>query len=265
MIVDGVTVIHGKAEDIVPTLDIKFDAIITDIPYGTTDCKWDKVIPFNIMWDFINHVRKETAAVALFGSEPFSSALRMNNIREYRYDWIWNKKCSSNMFLAKIQPLKTTENISIFYKKRCTYYPIMTNAKKENIRPINFSTSKGGGIFTSLKRREYIASDKTKRYPTDIISISSRLKECNSLNILHPTQKPVELMEYLIRTYTKEGDTVLDFCAGSGTTGEACLNLNRKCYLIEKEQKYIDIIINRLKDYQPYLFVPEEPKEKIYD
>jgi site-specific DNA-methyltransferase (adenine-specific) len=211
------------------------DAIITDPPYGTTACRWDSVIPFEPMWERLNKLIKPNGAIVLFGSEPFSSALRMSNIKMYKYDWVWEKIRPSNPMLAKNQPLRYNELISVFYKKQCIYNPQMTKGSK------NHGSTKGKH-FNHITQSEsnYDINVSDLKYPKTIQKFS------NDLNTIHPTQKPVALIEYLIKTYTKENETVLDFTAGSGTTGLACKNLNRSYILIEKEPKYINNIKERL-------------------
>lgn len=217
--------------------DGSIDAIITDIPYGTTACKWDVIIPFEPMWKELNRIIKPKGAILLFGSEPFSSALRCSNLKQYKYDWIWNKKIGSNFASASRMPLKVTEIISVF--GGCNYYPIKTKGKMRE---------KGGGkqfvgVYGDKQKDKITESYWSDEYhPTNIIEIGNAKRKGKQ----HPTQKPVELLEYLITTYTKEGEIVLDFTAGSGTTGEACINLNRDFILIEKEPNYYEVIKERV-------------------
>lgn len=187
----------------------------------------------------------------LFGQEPFSSYLRTSNISLYRYDWIWDKVSTTNFANANKMPLSCNECISVFYKSLPTYNPIMAEAKKDRIRPIgkarynNSETNKqGSGIIKSSKNY-----DNTKRFPRKIIEISCRLGECNQLNRVHPTQKPVALFEYLIKTYTNEGELVLDNTAGSCTTAIAALETGRNYICMEKEEKYYNIGVQRVKDW----------------
>jgi len=222
------------------------DAIITDPPYGTTACKWDSVIDFDLMWEQLNRIIKHNGAIVLFGSEPFSSALRMSNIKNYRYDWVWNKVAITNPMLAKKQPLRCLENIIIFYKKQPTYNPEMVEGKKWH---------RGGKKKhkTDTLSAKYIiqnGSDKTNlKYPKNLIEFSN----ANKMNNVHPTQKPIALMEYLIKTYTKENETILDFTMGSGTTGVACKNTNRSFIGIEMDEKYFEIASKRINSHQPQL------------
>lgn len=228
------------------------DAIITDPPYGTTACKWDSVIDFGLMWEQLNRVIKPNGAIVLFGSEPFSSALRMSNINNYKYDWIWKKTRSTGNLNAKRMPLKAHEVVSVFNCKGY-YYPQKTKAPEHLIdrrKTINNSKIKAGGGFNGSK--EYInirKKDDGTRYPTSI----QKFKNPNN-NSLHPTQKPIPLMEYLIKTYTNENETVLDFTMGSGSTGVACKNTNRNFIGIEQDDKYFEIAKKRINNTQTKLF-----------
>ena len=219
------------------------DAIITDPPYGTTACKWDSVIDFDLMWEQLNRIIKPNGAIVLFGSEPFSSALRMSNIKNFKYDWIWEKNRPSGHLNAKKQPLKNHEIVSIFYNKPCTYNPIKTKAEEHLIdkrKTINNGKIKGGSYINGSKGFEDIrVKDNGLRYPKTI-------QKFNAERGLHPTQKPVSLMEYLVLTYTNENETVLDFTMGSGTTGVACVNTNRNFIGIEQDAKYFDIATERI-------------------
>jgi DNA modification methylase len=216
--------------------DKSIDMILCDLPYGTTACKWDTIIPFEPLWEQYKRIIKDNGAIVLFGSEPFSSALRMSNIKQYKYDWIWNKTRGFNFVSVKYQPFKSHEIISVFSAKTHNYYPQMTDGK-----PYTCKQGKKGEVYGGDNGKEVVTINKGERYPLSIQTVN-RGREVGS----HPTQKPVALFEYLIKTYTNEGDLVLDNCAGSGTTGVACKNLNRNFILIEKEQDYIDIINERL-------------------
>ena len=218
---------------------VKVDCVICDPPYGTTACKWDQVIPFDEMWKRLNLIIKPNTPIVLFGSEPFSSALRMSNLKQFKYDWVWNKKKSGNIMLAKYQPMKITETISVFSKNKHNYYPIMEpreKVKKSKCYSVG-DTMGGKTVDTSLKTYD-------KRYPKNLLEFSN----ANQRGKVHPTQKPVALLEYLIKTYTKENETVLDFTMGSGSTGVACVNTNRKFIGVELDEKYFEIAENRLKE-----------------
>jgi DNA modification methylase len=220
--------------------DGSIDAIITDPPYGTTACKWDSVIPFNLMWEQLNRIIKPNGAIVLFGSEPFSSALRMSNIKNYKYDWIWKKERLTNPMMVKKQAPRYTENISIFYNKQCLYNPQMIDRKKENKRNNKPRVYKDKTKVDTEKYAERVLSGNNDLiYQPNILEFSMQRGH-------HPTQKPVALMEYLIKTYTNENETVLDFTMGSGSTGVACLNTNRKFIGIEQDDKYFEIAKQRI-------------------
>ena len=224
-------------------LDNSIDLILTDPPYGTTQCKWDSIIPFEPMWKELKRIIKDNSCIALFGSEPFSSYLRTSNIKWFKYDWIWHKNKPTGMLNAKKQPMRNFENISIFYKKQCFYNPIKENREHKKPTLTAKCYSKNNVQNQSHKDTERKILNK-KRYPTQIKkfdTIPDRSK------MLHPTQKPVALLEYLIKTYTNENDIVLDFTMGSGSTGVACKNLNRKFIGIEKDTKYFEIAKNRIE------------------
>ena len=230
--------LHGDCLELMKDIpDNSIDLCLTDPPYGTTACKWDSVIPFEPMWEQLKRITKDNGAICLFGSEPFSSHLRLSNIKMFKYDWIWNKSKASNFPNAKKHPLKITEIISVFGGRK--YYPIMTEGKR---RVKGGYYSKGDAAIntsgTPLKINNLY-------YPKNIINISTAN---NKDTKLHPTQKPVALLEYLIKTYTLEGETVLDFTMGSGSTGVAAKNLNRKFIGIEKEERYFDMGVRRLNE-----------------
>lgn len=235
--------------------DGSIDAIITDPPYGTTACKWDSVIPFDLMWEQLNRIIKPNGAIVLFGSEPFSSALRMSNIKNYKYDWIWHKNMGGGFATAKKQPLKRHEIISVFYKNQCTYNPQMesysesTKKRFKQGERINIDRQKKNktGEILNINRTEYNIDYNKGTYPTSV-KFYKRPHIANG-NSLHPTQKPVELIEYLIKTYTNENQTVLDFTMGSGTTGIACKNLNRNFIGIEMDDKYFELAKNRIENH----------------
>lgn len=221
---------------------IKVDMILCDPPYGTTRCKWDIIIPLNEMWERINKLIKPTGAVLIFGSEPFSSTLRCSNIKNYKYDWTWIKEQGTGVLNAKKQPLRNTESISVFYKKQCTYHPQMTKGTP-------YSTTRNPKGKHSEIYNEQVDSITTinngERYPLTTIYFN---REMQSNKRFHPTQKPMALLEYLIRTYTNENEIVLDFTMGSGSTGVACINTNRKFIGIELDENYFNIAVNRIEN-----------------
>jgi site-specific DNA-methyltransferase (adenine-specific) len=221
------------------------DMILCDLPYGTTACKWDIVIPFDELWERYNRIIKDNGAICLFGSEPFSSKLRMSNLSCYKYDWIWRKPRGTGHLNAKKQPLRDVENISVFYKKQCVYNPQFTKGEP-------YSALKGGktsrvsesGTTTYgkfMNGAEYRNDNDGFRYPKQVIEFGVVER-----GTVHPTQKPVELLEYLIKTYTNENDIVLDNCMGSGSTGVAAKNLNRDFIGIELDENYFEIAKSRI-------------------
>jgi DNA modification methylase len=220
------------------------DAVICDPPYGTTACKWDSVIDFDLMWEQINRIIKLNGAIVLFGSEPFSSALRMSNINNYKYDWVWDKNKPTGMLNAKKQPLRRYENIMVFYKKQCTYNPqkIKNPNGTEKRSFYAYNRENEGGETTGEIKQGGVSSDyeADKLLPVNI----QVFKKTNKPK--HPTQKPIALMEYLIKTYTNENETVLDFTMGSGSTGVAAKQTNRNFIGIEQDEKYFNIATERI-------------------
>jgi len=226
-----------------PTLENdSIDAIIADPPYQTTACKWDICIPFEPMWEQLKRITKKNGAIVLFGSQPFTSALVMSNPKMFKYEWIWNKVTGRGHLVAKHRPMAQHENILVFGSGKVKYNPQMVKmGKPQKGKSMEASrTSIMGGRTT--KESETII--RTHKYPKTIITQGVDGK------YVHPTQKPVALFEYLIRTYTNEGETVLDFCAGSGTTGIAALNTNRNYILIEKDPAYCEIIRKRIEEHE---------------
>ena len=222
--------------------DKSIDLVLTDPPYGTTACKWDNIIPLEPMWEQLKRIIKPNGAIVLFGSEPFSSALRMSNIKNYKYDWVWEKERGSNFASVKYQPFKKHEIVSVFSVKTHRYYPQMLEGK-----PYTCKQGRKGEVYGGDNGKEVITVNTGNRYPFSII----KFKRDRGL---HPTQKPVALMEYLIKTYTNEGETVLDFTMGSGTTGVACINTNRDFIGIEINEEYYKIAENRINQTMRSLF-----------
>ena len=231
--------------------DKSVDMILCDLPYGTTACSWDVIIPFDKLWEQYNRIVKPNGAIVLFGSEPFSSALRMSNIKNYKYDWKWDKVEGSGFVNAKIKPLNCYEDIIVFGKNKLNYYPIMENRKIANERS-NSSINTRNKVF-NLQKIENSTVGR-KKYPINKLVFNKLSGELNSHNVLHPTQKPVPILEYLIKTYTLENETVLDNCMGSGSTGVACINTNRNFIGIEKDDKYFEIAEDRIEKAKENLF-----------
>lgn len=230
----------GDCTELVFTLPPQsVDAIITDIPYGTTACKWDTIIPFDILWKMVKHVLKPKGAFVTTASQPFTSALVMSNPKWFKYNLIYKKNKSTGFFDAKRRPLNNYEDIPVFCESATTYNPQMTRAGK--IYKRGFVKRKKSDCYGEEK--DFVQLESGQRYPTRIIDINN----ANTNGIIHPTQKPVALYEYLVKTYTNEGDTVLDFCMGSGTTGVACKNTGRQFIGIEKEKSYFEIAKGRIE------------------
>ena len=214
--------------------DKSIDMILCDLPYGTTACKWDTIIPFEPLWGQYERVIKDNGAIVLTASQPFTTALINSNIEHFRYSWTWEKEQGVNFLMAKKQPLKVHEDVCVFSKRQTVYNPQMSKGK-----PYISGKGDSGEVTGRVKKIQTI--NKGTRYPRSVI----RFKRETGL---HPTQKPVALFEYLIKTYTNEGETVLDNCAGSGTVGVACKNTKRNYILIEKDITYFEIAKKRIND-----------------
>jgi site-specific DNA-methyltransferase (adenine-specific) len=219
--------------------DKSIDMILCDLPYNTTACEWDKLIPFEPLWEQYKRIIKDNGAIVLTASQPFTSALVMSNIKMFKYEFIWEKSRKTGFANCKKIPLKAHENICVFYKHLPKYNP--QSLVSCNINQTRKASRKGGFFITEDAGRKSIQT--IGNYPTSIIKIKSE----HNKNA-HPTQKPVALFEYLIKTYTNEGDLVLDNCMGSGTSGVACKNLNRDFIGIEKDPKYFEIAQKRISE-----------------
>lgn len=224
---------------------IKFDAIITDPPYGkiTKTCEWDKIIPFDEMWKRLNKLKKKNTPIILFGNQPFTSALNMSNLKDFRYEIIWQKDKGTDFGNANRKPLNIHENISVFYEKQPNYNRICDEGNPY-IRKNNRTNGKNDTNFKSDNSGTWI--NEGKRTPTTIRKINR--VSAGGKKPLHPTEKPIELMEWIIKSYTNENDLVLDFTMGSGSTGVACMNLNRKFIGIELDKNYFNIAKNRIEE-----------------
>jgi len=233
--------------------DGSVDMVLTDPPYGTTVCKWDSIIPFEPMWEQLKRVTKKNGAIVMTASQPFTSALVMSNVKMFKYEWIWEKAVGSNFAALKFQPMKEHENVLVFSDGRHNYYPIKQPRKGSGSARLSYGhngsqtgETTGGQNFKGFTSETY---DKTNRNPSSVQYFNNREKYRG----LHPTQKPVALMEYLIKTYTNEGETVLDFTMGSGTTGVAAKSLNRKFIGIELDEDYFNIAKDRIDAVTPQL------------
>lgn len=211
------------------------DMVLADLPYGTTACKWDSVIPFEPLWSELNRVSKPTAAMAMFATTPFTASLLMSNAKNFRHRWIWNKNNSCGFATAKIRPFQVCEDVLVFGKRGVVYFPQM-EVRGGPRRKDGYSKSDAYGLVPSKSK-----SKSNTYYPKNLLNFSNAVQTGK----VHPTQKPVALLEYLIKTYTLEGDTVLDPTMGSGSTGVAALNLNRKFIGIEKDATYFKIAQER--------------------
>ena len=233
-----VDIYKGDCLEILPTInDSSVDMIMADLPYGTTACKWDSIIPLEPLWKELNRISKPNAAMVFNAAQPFTTTLATSNMSNFRYEWIWEKPQGTNPMNVKIMPLKSHENILVFYNKKPTYNPQMWYSTPYS----GFSSeqSKIGEVYGSAKSR-HRDNPEGSRYPKTILKFKQEKG-------LHPTQKPVGLMEYLIQTYTNKGDVVLDPTMGSGTTGVACINTDRKFIGIEREKKYFDVAKDRIE------------------
>lgn len=241
-----ITLFYGDClEEMKKIPDKSIDMIFADPPYHKIACQWDIIIPFDLMWKGLKRIAKDNAAILLFGSEPFSSQLRLSNLSYFKYDYIWYKNTISNFALAKKQPLRNHEVISVFYKKQPTYNPIKEprdhNEASAKRLKYPYTTLKGNNIHQNgLPKVKYIPEDIELSYPKTIKRFNSIKKR------LHPTEKPIPLLEYFIKTFSNELDTILDFCMGSGSTGVACKNLNRNFIGIEKDLEFFNIAQKRI-------------------
>ena len=233
--------LKGDCLEIMPKIpDKSIDMILCDLPYGTTACKWDTIIPFEPLWDQYERIIKDNGAIVLTASQPFTSFLITSNIKMYKYNWVWNKRKGGSPLLSKIQPIRITEDVVVFGRGKINYYPIMTPRDKPKKR------GKNNGKISETTGNAFI-EDKiyTEYYPKNIIDISN----ANQRGKIHPTQKPVPLFEYLIKTYTQENEIVLDNTAGVCTTAIAAENTNRKWICIELEEEYCIKSVERLKTH----------------
>ena len=239
-------IFHGDCLELMKGIkDKSIDMILCDLPYGITKCKWDVIIPFDLLWEQYERIIKDNGAIVLFGNEPFTSLLICSNLNGFKYRWDWDKKIPSGMGYAKYRPMQQTEDIAVFTKKggKVTYNPQMV--KREKPIKSGGNTMRVGAYMGFKCRGEGKEYKKVYNYKNPVTLVQfDKVRKGN----LHPTQKPVALCEYLIKTYTNENMIVLDNCCGSGTTGVACMNTNRRFILMEKEEKYVEITKKRLEE-----------------
>lgn len=249
-----IDLLHGDCLELMKDIpDASVDMILADLPYGTTACKWDTVIPFDLLWEQYERIIKGNGAIVLTASQPFTSALVMSNPKLFKYEWIWQKNSTSGFALAKKQPMRNHESILVFYKKQCTYNyikePRLMDENSKKRMEYEFTSLKGNNqINNGLKKVRYVPEDKNLSYPKTVQFFKNVAN--NSKQRVHPTQKPVELMEYLIKAYTNEGELVLDNVMGSGTTGVACKNLKRNFIGMELDENYFNIATNRINNHK---------------
>ena len=237
-----IDLLHGDCLELMKEIpDKSIDMILCDLPYGTTACKWDTIIPFEPLWKQYERIIKDNGAIVLTASQPFASALVMSNPKLFKYEWIWDKVLPTGFAIAKHQPMKQHEQVLVFGKGKVVYNPMLT--PREKPRVYNRTHEKYEGS-ENLQKHDGEDRVLTHYQPRTIIKESN----ANQKGKVHPTQKPVPLFEYLIKTYTNEGDTVLDNCMGSGTTGVACLNTNRNFIGIELDNKYFEIAKQRINE-----------------
>jgi site-specific DNA-methyltransferase (adenine-specific) len=239
---------HGDCLDKMYKIeDQSVDLILCDLPYGTTACKWDSIIAFAPLWKHYLRITKRNAAIVLTASQPFTTTLIASNIKLFKYCWVWEKTKGSNFVHTKYQPLKVHEDICVFSKAPAAQGskdPMRYHPQFEAGEPWDRGFATGGKRVTSGGMKGYLGKSDGKRVPRSVVKISNP----SGKGHMHPTQKPVQLMEYLINTYTQEGDTVLDNCMGSGTTGVACANTGRNFIGIEKDDKYYPMAVARIKE-----------------
>ena len=239
---NNITLYNGDCLEIMKDIqDNSIDCIICDLPYGTTSCSWDVIIPFDKLWEQYNRIIKDNGAIILFGQEPFSSLVRCSNLKDYKYDIYWEKERLTNINQVKKRVGKTIETISIFYKKQCTYNPQMVKYDGKP-RTNKVKDGKLGKLTDTNEKKVFEYHDTGYRYPTQVWRFK---RDCLKSN-LHPTQKPLALVEELVKTFTNEGDLVLDNTMGSGTTGLACKNLSRNFIGIEMNEEYFKIAKERI-------------------
>jgi site-specific DNA-methyltransferase (adenine-specific) len=246
----------GDCLKILPTLEFNsVDMVLVDLPYGTTACKWDSIIPLDKLWEQYNRICKKDAAMVFTAAQPFTTILAASNLESFRYEWIWEKSQGTNPMNCKVMPLKSHENILVFYRSKPTYNPQMWYSTPYS--GFSSEVSKIGEVYGSAKSK-HRNNPEGSRYPKTVLKFKQEKG-------LHPTQKPVSLMEYLIKTYSNEGETVLDNCMGSGTTGVACMNTNRNFIGIEMEKEYYEIAKKRIENTVPPEQLAQHPSNPLLD
>jgi len=246
----GINIYNGDCLDVMDLFidkGDKFDMILCDLPYGTTACKWDTIIPFDELWERYNQLITPKGAIILFGTEPFSSHLRLSNLKNWKYDWTWDKITARGHLVAKVRPMQQTEIISVFGSNggSINYFPQMIDRPKDKIKT-SWECNRTEIVGDGKQHKENIKPKVYDQwYPKTLLRYSAAN---NSNNKLHQTEKPIELLKYLIKTYTKKGDMVLDNCIGSGSTAVACAELDRGCQGIELNNEYYEVASRRLTE-----------------
>lgn len=241
--INGCQLFLGDCLSLLPNIpDSSIDMILADPPYGTTQCKWDSIIPLEPMWEQLKRIIKPNGAIVMTASQPFTTTLISSNMKMFKYCWVWDKGVGVNFFHVKKQPLKVTEDVCVFYNKQATYNPVMAKREKP-IKKSNNNVGESSGYFIDEQCDKYVGRVYEEAYPSVILKFSTRSSGSRGL---HPTQKPVALMEYLIKTYTNEGETVLDFTMGSGTTGVACIKTGRGFIGIEMDSDIFQVAKERI-------------------
>lgn len=239
-----IQLVHGDCLEVMKDIpDGSVDMILADLPYGTTQCKWDTIIPFEPLWEQYKRVIKPNGAVVLFGSQPFTSALVMSNPKWFKYQWVWQKDKATNHLNARIMPMRLTEGIMVFYKKQPTYNAQLSDKSLKNIRPPTTKRN-NTGVYGDMSKESIRAIPVNKSYPNEVLKFRGCFGDKGKS--LSETQKPVALLEYLIKTYTNEGESILDNCMGSGSCGVAAINTNRSFIGIEKDDAYFEIASKRI-------------------
>jgi DNA modification methylase len=244
-IIGNATLYNADCFDIMPTIaDKSIDAIICDLPYGTTNCAWDSILDLDKLWEQYTRIIKDNGVIVLFAQTPFDKVLGCSNLKWLKYEWIWEKTQATGHLNAKKMPMKAHENVLVFYKNPPVYNYQKTEGHERKVSKAEHKINcKESDVYN--KGQKLVTYDSTERYPRSVLKFASDKQKSK----LHPTQKPLALMEYFVKTYSNEGDLILDNTAGSGTTGIACINTDRKYILIEKEQKYFDIINERIANH----------------
>ena len=246
----------GDCLEIMPTLDDNsVDMVLVDLPYGTTACKWDSIIPLDELWEQYNRICKKDGAMVFTAAQPFTTILAASNIENFKYEWIWEKPQGTNPMNAKVMPLKSHENILVFYRKKPTYNPQMWQSTPYS--GFSSKTAKIGEVYGSAQSK-HRDNPEGSRYPKTVLKFKQEKG-------LHPTQKPVGLMEYLINTYSNPGDTILDNTMGSGTTGVASVNVGRNFVGIESDEGYYTMAEERINNAVPVVEVAQDACNPLLD